>query len=94
MSEQTIHSYEHKASLNQEHKLIKETFGYLNSIDFLVIQYNLAEEEKGDQEFLGFVKTIKTYIKIQNDIIKEKIDNMDKKNDESANNDRYLVKQI
>ena len=63
--------------MNEEAREILKNFGEDNKREILIISLNCDNEE--NQEWDGFVATIKKYIKQQNDTVKEKITHLFKK---------------
>lgn len=67
MTQHTLNKYKHRCELNRECFLILENIGWLPGMNTIIV-YSKSEsvEDQSNNEWLGFVTTIKNFIFKQN----------------------------
>lgn len=67
-------SYKHRAELNKEHYMLQKFYGNLKEFQILIFQIDKEAVEAEEDQFVGFVQTLKNYITKQNTNLLKKID--------------------
>jgi hypothetical protein len=69
MSQATVNKYIHRSELNRECRILVKN--YLLPLELLI--YSVQKESDHDEDWNGFVTTIKSFIRDQNNVIKDKL---------------------
>ena len=81
-SQKIVFAYDHRASLNQECRLIFNAIGiFVPAIDFLIVHHEVEEKIGQQQQWSNHLSTIKSFVHKSLDIVKAKQDKNDSQQD-------------